>query len=102
MSDTSPSGADCLPVVISTDPPASGPAMRVYGYRTVAAAMADGKVILGYDDSMPVYIITAGEVETIGVYGNIPVPIIIPSDGRPANGNVAPIPVYVVNPIDWP
>ena len=101
MSDN-PSGGDCVPVILSTDPPMSGPAMRVYGYRTVAAAMADGKVILGNDDSLPVYIISAAEVDTIGVQGNTPLPVIIPPDGRPANGSPAPVPVYVVNPIDWP
>jgi hypothetical protein len=102
MSDISPNGADCLPVVVSTDPPASGPALRVYGYRTVAAAQADGKTILGFDEAQRVYIITAGEVDTIGVQGNVPIPVIIPPDGRPANGSAAPIPVYVVNPVDWP
>lgn len=101
MSDITPIGSNCLPVVISTDPPMSGPAMRVYGYRTVSAAMADGKVVDG-DNSTPVYIINVGEVATIGVQGNVPVPVIIPSDGRPSKDNPAPVPVYVVNPIDWP
>lgn len=101
MSDTTPIGSNCLPVTVSTQPPESGRALRVYGYRTAAAAAADGKVIDG-NDATPVYIITAGEVATIGVQGNVPVPVIIPTDGRPTKGNLAPMPVYVVNPTDWP
>lgn len=101
MSDNLPTARDCMPVVVSTAAPESGPALRVFGYRTLAAAMAAGKAIEG-DLSTPVYIITAGEVSTIGVQGNIPIPVIIPTDGRATKGNQAPIPVYVVNPIDWP
>jgi hypothetical protein len=101
MSDDLPTGADCLPVALSTDTPASGRALRVFGYRTAAAAAAAGKVI-GGDYATPIYVISASEVATIGVQGNIPVPVIIPTDGRPARGDVAPMPVYVVNPLEFP
>jgi len=99
--DDLPTGADCLPVTLSTDLPASGRALRVYGYRTAALAAAAGKVI-GGDWATPIYVINAGEVATIGVQGNIPVPIIIPTDGRPTKGDAAPMPVYVVNPLGFP
>lgn len=86
---SSPNGrAAAIPASISTAAPAAGPALRVY--RDDSAA-ADG------GPATSVYLVTAGELLTIGDQGNVPVPIAVVSDGRPVAGSAAPVPVYVVN-----
>lgn len=78
-----------IPASISTLPPRAGPALRVY--RDDSAA-TDGAQAL-----VPVYVVSAAELAVIGDRGNVPVPIAVVSDGRPVRGDLAPLPVYVVN-----
>jgi hypothetical protein len=81
--------APALPVSIATTAPVAQPALRVY--------RDDGLTTRG-GPAIPVYIVSEAEAAQWGTRGNVPVPIVVVSDGRAVAGNVAPIPVYVVNP----
>ena len=85
---TTPIGGPAKPVSISAARPAGGKALRVYRDDTL---VPDG------GPATPIYLVSDGELATIGDQGNPPVPIAVVTDGRPVAGNVAPIPVYVVN-----
>lgn len=83
---TDVAGGPALPASISSEPPAAGPALRVY--RDDDAPVTGGP-------ATPVYVVSDGEVAAIGVQGNVPIPLAVVS-GRPTTG-ARPIPVYVVN-----
>lgn len=76
-----------LPVAFSTEPPKAGPAVRV---RLVTGIAPTG------GSARPVYVVSAAELAQIGDRGNTPVPVALVTDGRPVLGDVAPIPVTVV------
>ena len=78
-----------LPVSISTVAPVAQPALRVY---------RDDSLTTRGGPAVPVYIVSEAEAAQWGTKGNVPVPVAVVSDGRAVAGNVAPIPVYVVNP----
>lgn len=87
---TDPIGGPAIPGSISTDPPQAGPALRVY--RDDSAQATGGP-------ALPVYLASDAEVADRGDQGNVPVPLAIVNDDRPVRGDVAPIPVYVVNDV---
>ena len=90
-----PRSSPMRPVVLSTNPPAAGPVRRVAGYTSVPA----GEWVDG-GPATPVYVVSAAQLASgqFWLSGDVePLPMVAITDGRPVEGRVAPVPVYVVS-----
>ena len=89
-----PRSSPMRPVVLSTNPPAAGPVRRVAGYTSVPS----GEWVDG-GPATPVYVVTQAQLNSgqFWLSGDVePLPMVAVTDGRPVEGRVAPMPVYVV------
>jgi hypothetical protein len=94
---TTPSGGDAIPVTVTTNAPKGLIAIPAYVY--TAATLPAGVEVEG-GDAQPIYLVSAGQLSdgSFALQGDLAPVRLVTGTGRPAIGDPAPIPVYVLNP----